>query len=234
MPSVVNRRLPEQLTFWNTWHRDRGATGEDPVQLRTRERFLRELPRRFGLRVLDVGCGQGHDQRAMARAGHRVAGIDFSPVAIVHARTVVPRCGPLRLRKPDLRVHNIAERLPFADGSFDGVYSHLALHYFEHDVTEFAFAEIWRVLRPRAVFVFAVKSTADPYYAKGEQLGQHIFARKGHVRHFFDEDYIRKLLEKWTLISTETYEGKYASAEPSAFIRTVARKSGEPGGRSRS
>ncbi len=159
----------------------------------------------------------------MARSRHRVTGIDFSAVAIQQARRTVPRCGVLRLTKPELREHDIARRLPFAEKSFDGVFSHLALHYFEPNVTAFVFNEIKRVLQPGGVFVFAVKSTKDPYYGKGQRLGDHIFARKGHVRHFFDEEYIRKLLVDWPEISTDAYEGNYASSEPSAFIRAVAR-----------
>ncbi|SNT33164.1 Methyltransferase domain-containing protein [Asanoa hainanensis] len=117
----------------------------------------------------------------------------------------------------------MTQGLPFAGHIFDGVFSHLALHYFEPDVTAFVFDEIRRVLRPGGVLVFAVKSTKDPYYGRGQRLGDHIFARKGHVRHFFDEEYVRKLLVDWTDISTDAYGGTYASSEPSAFIRAVAR-----------
>jgi len=215
--------LPEQLTFWNAWHRDRGASGQDPVHRETRDLFLRLLGRRRG-RVLDVGCGQGHDLAVMARNGHRVAGIDFSPVAIAGARSVVPRRPRLIGPAPDLRVHDITQRFPFRDHHFDGVYSHLALHYFQPDVTSYVFDEIHRVTRPGGIFVFAVKSTKDPYYGRGERLGDHIFARKGHVRHFFDEGYAEKLLSRWVAVSTAAYEGHYASAQSSAFIRAVARK----------
>jgi SAM-dependent methyltransferase len=217
--------LPEQLTFWNDWHRKRGANGKDPVHRALRELFLELLSDSSD--VLDLGCGQGHDLRAMKRAGHRVAGIDFSPLAIEWARKTIYRWDPpwrRSVRRVDLRVHDITEMLPFEDGRFGGVYSHLALHYFRNDITRRIFSEIKRVLRPGGLLVFSVKSTDDPYYNVGEQLDEHIFSRKGHVRHFFDEGYVKDLLDGWDVESTSSYHGHYACSERSAFIRAVARK----------
>ena len=214
--------LPEQLTFWNSWHRERGTSGEDEAHRELRGQFLEGLPRPSD--VLDIGCGQGHDLRAMARAGHRVAGLDFSPLAIRQARRKVYGWRFPKRRKSDLRVQDIADGLSFEDGRFDGVYSHLALHYFRDDVTRRIFGEIERVLRPGGLLAFSVKSTDDPYYGDGEQLGEHIFSRKGHVRHFFDDGYVKDLLDGWTILSTTSRRGHYACSEPSAFIRAVARK----------
>jgi SAM-dependent methyltransferase len=219
---LKQRELPEQLTFWNSWHRERGASGEDDVHRELRGLFLDALPDRS--EVLDLGCGQGHDLRAMADAGHRVAGLDFSPVAIRQARKRVYGWRFSKRWKNDLLVHDIAAGLPFGDGRFGGVYSHLALHYFRDDVTRKIFAEIGRVLRPGGLLVFSVKSTDDPYYGDGEQLDEHIFSRKGHVRHFFDDGYVKDLLDGWILESKSSRRGRYACSEPSAFIRAVARK----------
>jgi len=219
---LKQRDIPEQLTFWNAWHRDRGASGDDAVHRELRELFLKGLP--GPSEVLDLGCGQGHDLRAMAQAGHRVAGIDFSPLAIRRARKQVYGWHFPRRRNADLRGHDIADGLPFEDERFGGVYSHLALHYFSDDVTRRIFREIERVLRPGGLLVFSVKSTDDPYYGDGERLGEHIFSRKGHVRHFFDEGYVKDLLDGWIVEPTVSYRGHYACSEPSAFIRAVARK----------
>jgi 2-polyprenyl-3-methyl-5-hydroxy-6-metoxy-1,4-benzoquinol methylase len=37
-------------------------------------------------RILELGCGVGRFSRNLARAGHQVVGVDFSPVAIEKAR----------------------------------------------------------------------------------------------------------------------------------------------------
>lgn len=228
--SLTSDDLPEQLTLWNSWYARSGASGDDRVHRELREMFLDRLPRRRACRVLDLGCGAGHDLRAMAAAGHRVAGVDFSPTAIDKARTAPPRRRWWQLRRAavDLRVHDVAEGLPYPAGAFHGVFSHLALHYFRDHTTRKIFKEVARVLRPGGLFVFSVKSTKDRCYGKGEQLGEHIYSYNGHVRHFFDEAYVVDLLAGWNVEVTEAYEGSYASTDPSAFIRAVAWKKTPP------
>src|SRR5690242_13943697 len=96
---LTQQDLPEQLTYWNSWHRERGASGDDEVHRELRRLFLDGLHGRSA--VLDLGCGQGHDLRAMVRAGHRIAGLDFSPVAIRRARKAVYGWHFLQRRKND-------------------------------------------------------------------------------------------------------------------------------------
>jgi protein-L-isoaspartate(D-aspartate) O-methyltransferase len=92
-----------------------------------------------GMRILDVGCGKGFLLYEFTQVvpGIEVAGIDISPYAIEHAREEV---------KPNLRVTG-AERLPFADSSFDFVVSVTTLHnlYIQHLFA--ALHEIERVAR---------------------------------------------------------------------------------------
>src|SRR5262245_20466899 len=77
-----------------------------------------------GLRVLDVGCGNGYFARAMARQGAHVTGIDISPRMIEHARQQEPAGSPA------IEYHVLdAAALPagFARRSFDMATSCLAL-----------------------------------------------------------------------------------------------------------
>lgn len=212
---------PDQLPFWNTWHQTRGATGDDPRHRELRDAFLEQVTILDRPQVVDLGCGQGHDVAAFADAGCVVSGLDFSWVAVEQARRVLP--SPERHR---ITVGNLQDPLPYGDHCFDGVYSHLALHYFDDKTTREIFSEIWRITKPGGVFVFSVKSTADPYYSKGEKLADGLFVRNGHLRHFFDETYLKDLLDDWDdlrVIESNAY-GCYASRKPSAFLRAVVRK----------
>lgn len=48
---------------------------------------------------------------------------------------------------------DIANQFPYSNDEFDGVYCHLALHYFDLDKTSAIFAEIYRVLKPGGIFL---------------------------------------------------------------------------------
>ncbi|MCO5171730.1 MAG: class I SAM-dependent methyltransferase [Planctomycetes bacterium] len=98
-----------------------------------------------GRRVLDMGCGYGTTTAHLAAAGFECVGVDLDP-------------GPLRVaraRSPgDRYVRADAERLPFADATFETVVWRDALHHFfgEADFDRVV-AEVRRVSRPGARFV---------------------------------------------------------------------------------
>jgi ubiquinone/menaquinone biosynthesis C-methylase UbiE len=94
-----------------------------------------------GLRVLDVGCGQGIDLAHYARCGARATGIDLTPRHVELARA---HLGALGLEAEV--VQGDAEKQPFADDSFDRVSSNGVLHH-TPDMSA-ALREIHRVLRP--------------------------------------------------------------------------------------
>lgn len=94
-----------------------------------------------GLRVLDVGCGQGIDIARYAMAGATVTGIDLTPR---HVELATAHLAAMKLDATIVR--GDAERLPFADGSFDRVSSNGVLHH-TPDMPA-ALREIRRVLVP--------------------------------------------------------------------------------------
>lgn len=88
-----------------------------------RPAMLAMLPPVEGRRVLDAGCGSGLYAELLLDRGARVTGIDESGAMLEHARR------RLAGREVELRVADLRDPLPFADGSFDGVVSALAMHY---------------------------------------------------------------------------------------------------------
>ena len=92
------------------------------------------------LAVLEIGVGLGADHQRFVEAGARLTGIDLTDRAVEHTRRRFELFG----LSSDLRVAD-AESLPFADGSFDSVYSWGVLHHSPD--TARAIDEVWRVLR---------------------------------------------------------------------------------------
>lgn len=144
----------EAVKQWD--HDPCGADGEAPFNSPLffkrveEERYDRYAPwmkpvmgfdRYRGKRVLEVGFGLGTDHVSFARGGAACFGIDLTPahIAATRRRLDLEHYTP-RLSQGD------AETLPFADRSFDVVYSFGVLHHTPG--TQAAVDEIHRVLRP--------------------------------------------------------------------------------------
>jgi len=78
-----------------------------------------------GLRVLDLGCGQGWFSRRPAGRGARVVGVDAAAPMIAHARRH-EAARPLGIVYHHLDAARVAERWPA--GAFDLVTACMALH----------------------------------------------------------------------------------------------------------
>ncbi len=93
-----------------------------------------------GERILDLGCGDGQLTVRLAATGAEVTGVDLSPQMVTAARA----------RGVAAQVAN-AEALPFADATFDAVFSNAALHWMRDH--EAMLAQVHRVLKPGGRFV---------------------------------------------------------------------------------
>ena len=91
--------------------------------------------------VLEIGCGLGTDAINFARRGARYSGVDLTEASV----DLVRRRFEIEGVPADLRVAD-AEALPYADASFDLVYSHGVLHHTPD--TQKAINEAHRVLKP--------------------------------------------------------------------------------------
>jgi glycosyltransferase involved in cell wall biosynthesis/2-polyprenyl-3-methyl-5-hydroxy-6-metoxy-1,4-benzoquinol methylase len=103
-----------------------------------------------GRRVLEIGTGEGTESEQLIRRGARWTGVDLTLESI---RRVRARLALHELPFDDLRQASAVD-LPFADGSFDLVFSHGVLHHVP-DIHA-AQREIRRVLRPGGELVVMV------------------------------------------------------------------------------
>jgi malonyl-CoA O-methyltransferase len=93
-----------------------------------------------GFAVLDLGCGTGRHALWLAAAGATVTAVDFSQGMMEKARA---KPGAERVR---FLAHDLHQRLPFPNATFDRVVSGLVLEHLR-DLDGF-FGEARRVLRP--------------------------------------------------------------------------------------
>lgn len=103
-----------------------------------------------GRDVLEVGSGAGQCSRWVLTQGGRPIGLDLSHRQLQHSRRIDEETG---LVVPSVR--GTATHLPFADGSFDVVFSSFGALQFVADI-DIAVAETARVLRPGGRFAFSI------------------------------------------------------------------------------
>lgn len=144
--------------------------------------------------VLEIGHGQGRDTIFFAENSLEVVGLDYSDQSIAELNA---KANARSLSsKVKIQPHDVRQRLPFPDESFDACYSHmlLCMHLSKKDIA-FALREIHRVLRPGGIAAYSVRSVFDKHYAHGgaRYLGEQIYEVGGFVVHFFSEEMIRKL-----------------------------------------
>ncbi|GAB2889031.1 class I SAM-dependent methyltransferase [Streptomyces mayteni] len=117
-----------------------------------------------GRRILDAGCGAGVLSAALRDRGAVVTGIDGSAGMLALARR---RLGD----DADLRVVDLSDPLPFADGAFDDVVASLVLHYLEDWGP--TLAEMRRVLRPDGRLIASVHHPLVDYVIQDPRPDYH-------------------------------------------------------------
>lgn len=121
----------------------RNAAGYDPASAASMPLSLAVLQQYVqpGARVLEIGCANGLNLERLRRsAGCHGSGIDPSAAAVAAGRKDFPAL--------DLQV-GTADRLPFADGSFDLVWFGFCLYVTDRPLLPRVVAEADRVLKNR-------------------------------------------------------------------------------------
>jgi SAM-dependent methyltransferase len=113
--------------------------------------FVRRL--RPGSRVLDLGCGAGHDLKCFVRHGVLAVGLDYADAMAQLAQ----RASGAAVVNADMRA------LPFATGSFDAVWASASLHHVGSEGLAAALAECRRILKTDGVFFASVKRGAGEF-----------------------------------------------------------------------
>lgn len=154
-------------------------------------------PRLPGKKILDAGCGSGHDANMFTGMGFEPIGVDISQGLLSVARQKYPK---------QKFVEGNLLSLPFPDNSFDGVWAQASLLHLEtiEDVKQ-ALNEFYRVLVPHVVLYIRVRQQ------EGERKTEIIKdINSTHPRFFryFTEEELRELFfgAGFTLIKSDTQE----------------------------
>jgi len=111
--------------------------------------FMSMLPDVAGLSGVDIGCGEGHNTRQIAKRGVRLVGVDILEIFIRHAKEMEQN-EPLGI---DYRVASAVE-LPFPDRSFDFATAIMSL--MDMPETERSLTEVFRVIKKGGFLQFSI------------------------------------------------------------------------------
>jgi SAM-dependent methyltransferase len=179
--------LDAQKAYWNNiFARDISPAAHQHHWL---EELLQQVDAHLEGRVLEIGCGRGHDTRYLLQAGCRVTSLDLAWNAL---KRVAHRC-------PSVSLVNAAlpAALPFRPATFTAVVAGLSLHYFRWHDTLRIIQEIARVLQPGGRLIFQVNSIEDTAHGagRGEEIEPHLFLYQGHYKRFFTERMCRDMFD---------------------------------------
>jgi SAM-dependent methyltransferase len=142
-------------------------------------------------KVLELGGGHGRDTIFFASNGIIVDALDYSVVAIdILDKVAKEKRLPIKRQTFDVK-----SPLPFEDGYFDAVYSHMIFNMrFSEDELHLVFSEIKRVLKPERLNFFSVRNHHDRSYGKDVEVDEGIYDIDGFQIRFFTEKQIQGLV----------------------------------------
>jgi SAM-dependent methyltransferase len=165
--------------------------------------FFGEQPSNFALlcfnhmktnnvrKLLELGAGHGRDTIFFVSNGIELEALDYSVIAVgILDKISKEKRLPIKSRIFDVK----ANPLPFQDGYFDAVFSHMLLNMrFSLEVLHFIFSEIKRALKPKGLNFFSIRNYNDKSYDKGIEVDKGIYDINGFQIRFFTEKQIQDL-----------------------------------------
>ncbi len=161
---------------------------------------LPELKARGARTALDLGCGVGRHALLLAEQGLAVEAVDGSAAGLAVVRATAQARGvQLSVRQAT------ADALPFDDCSFDFVLSWNVIHHGTMGDVARRLAEIWRVLKPGALYQGTMLPTRNVNYGRGRTVAPDTFVvdgdERGHPHFYCDAATLVALFAGFELLS---------------------------------
>jgi len=119
---------------------------ENDILMPTIEEFILLLPK--NPKILDLGCGPGHETKRLATLGADVIGIDYSSECI---RVAKERCPECKFEVMDFR--NLDDSL----GQFDGIFASGSLIHLDLDELPNVTRRISNILKQNGFFLMIIQ-----------------------------------------------------------------------------
>jgi cyclopropane fatty-acyl-phospholipid synthase-like methyltransferase len=166
-----------------------------------------------GSDVLDVACGEGRNTVWLSRQGHRVSGLDISPIALAKAGRLAEAHGVC----PTLRQCDLRDWVWDPD-SFDAIVC-IFIQFAAPAERQRLFEGFRTALRPGGLVLLQGYTPRQLEYRTGGP---------GDIAHLYTADLLREAFSGFDLLRLEEYEADLAEGKKhvgrSALVDLVARK----------
>lgn len=147
-----------------------------------------EFFRNKNLSIVELGAGNGRDSLYFAKCNHNVIAIDQSNVAIdIEQEQLLNHHGVNLVSKVD----DFVTSDYVAYGEVDVFYSRFTIHAITKREEETILQKVYNHLRQTGLFCIEVRTTKDPLFGVGKDLGDNTFFTD-HSRRFIDSNIFLK------------------------------------------
>ncbi len=172
MPLAASRDGYMSLQMWERRYLLEATTRKDIPSIFASE-IVNLLP--SSSIILELGAGRGCDSRFFASLGHHVVSTDIASSALKFCIRHTSDSFSTRITFVSF---DLRSGFPFHSNSFDVVYAHLCLHYFDRLTTLSISDEVYRVLKCGGIFAFLVNSVNDPEHCTQPEIETDLFLVK--------------------------------------------------------
>lgn len=178
--------------------------------------FVQEVEQYFpkNCSILELGAGLGQDSKYLANKGYKILATDISEFSKEIATT-------------EFKLVDMANPLPFDENSFDVVYSHLGIHYFDKARTIQLFSEIKNIIKTGGILAVLVNSTDDPEIVDYQEIEKDYYIDDVELKkRFFSVESLKEMLVGFEIIllDNQGVSRKDEIKNVSGLIRLVAKK----------
>lgn len=173
--------------------------------------------------VLELGTGAGQDAIFFARNGSNVVATDATDQ---YFSAIIAQAEPDSKKRITFKQLDVTSSFTFEDNSFDIVYAHLVLHYFEDKEMKIIVGEIERVLKPGGLVAIMVNSINDEEY--DESRANNGIIKDKITKRYFSLDSLKQFLNNFEVVLADD-QGRTPKDDAvgnSGMIRFIGKKHG--------